>query len=92
MLHTGKQPKDDAPPKVKKKPTEKIDYRATATDNAVRNIDVILELRTSSKKNVAAWLIDHKACPAAFKEKCQSEEGKYHGAAIRSGVSFILYF
>ena len=76
LLHTGKRSKKKPPPKEKKELVEKIDYRATATDDAIRNIDVILQTHKLNNRGVAAWLINHPACPIAFKEKCLSKEGK----------------
>ena len=67
----------DVPKPARKTTTEmNAAFRATESDDALRNIDVILRLRTLSFPTVADWILNHKCCPQIYKDKAQTDEGK----------------
>ena len=63
------------PPKMKWKQLSAA-FKATESEDALRNIDVILRFREMKKNAVIDWVLNHKCCPQTYKEHAQTDEGK----------------
>ena len=50
-------------------------FKATESDDELRNIDVIMRMGKMSQPAVLEWLFNHNCCPDEFKEKIQTPEG-----------------
>ena len=50
-------------------------FEATASDEVIRNIDVVMKLRKLTQVRVADWILRHKCCPKEYQEKIGTPEG-----------------
>ena len=50
-------------------------FRATESDDVMRNVDVLLRNRTLKFSAVVDWILNHKCCPTEYKERAKTKEG-----------------
>jgi len=57
-------------------------FEATASDEVIRNIDVVMKLRKLTQVRVADWILRHKCCPKEYQEKIGTPEGYRNGGRL----------
>jgi len=57
-------------------------FEATESDDSLRNIDVILRLRTLNFRTVINWILDHKCCPQIYKDQAKTDEGRHIATSL----------
>ena len=60
-------------------------FKATESDDELRNIDVLMRVRKMNQRAVLEWIFNHNCCPDEFKEKMRTPEGWRVKRAEKSG-------
>ena len=69
-------------PELPKEERIVVDYEATASDDVLRNADVLLQWKNRSQKAIANWILSHKACSDVYREKAETAEGKSNAVIV----------
>ena len=51
-------------------------FESTASEDVVRNADVLLKLRSCTWRAAIEWLLSHESCPSSYKENIGTPEGR----------------